>query len=65
MARPKKEDFVATQIRIPRQFHTYMSAESERMHISTNAVLNILLENGIKYWESFKNTDPKEILKEG
>ena len=62
MARPKKEDFIPTQIRIPKKVHSYMNDESERMQISTNAVLNILLENGIKLWEATKNADPVEMI---
>ena len=61
MARPKLEGYVATQTRIPKEMHEYMEQESKRMHMSTNAVLVMLLENGKTLWEATK-TNPTKFL---
>ena len=43
---------VSTQVRLPDDIHTYIQRESDRLGISQNAFLVILLDRGRKVWEA-------------
>lgn len=47
-----RKDIVASQVRISFDMYEYIRKEAERMGVSQNAFLNILLEQGKRLWEA-------------
>lgn len=50
-----KNESISTQIRLPIGIHEYIKQESDRIGISQNAFLVVLLEQGRKLWDSEVN----------
>lgn len=46
------ESVISTQMRLPAGIHKYIKQEAERIGVSQNAFLVILLEHGRKLWEA-------------
>lgn len=59
MSEDKKLKYISTQTRIPLEIYEYIKRESERMGISQNAFLVVLLEQGKKLWEAKVNIQPE------
>lgn len=56
----KKKNSISSQIRLSEDMHNYIRKEAERMSISQNAFLVILLENGKKLWEANISCFPRQ-----
>lgn len=56
----KKKNSISSQIRLSEDMHNYIRKEAERMSISQNAFLVILLENGKKLWEADISCFPRQ-----
>lgn len=55
----KSTNMVSTQVRLPSEMHEYIQREADRLGISQNAFLVVLLEHGKKLWEADIATYPK------
>ena len=47
-----ENNIVPTQLRLSAEMHLYIKKESDRLGISQNAFITILLEQGKKIWEA-------------
>lgn len=46
------KDIITSQIRLPADMHEYIRQEADRIGISQNAFLLVLLEQGRKVWNA-------------
>lgn len=51
---------ISSQVRIPENLHEYITKKADKLGISKNAFLVILLDRGKKYWEAEINLLPQE-----
>lgn len=51
----KSNDIITTQIRLPECIHEYIKQEAAKLGIAQNAMLIILLEQGIKFRDAQLN----------
>lgn len=47
-----KIETISTQIRLPATIHNYIEQEAQKVGISRNSFLVVLLEQGKKLWEA-------------
>lgn len=62
MARPRLEGYIQKQVRIPKEINEYIISEADRLELTQNAVLVMLLKNGKELNEAIKN-HPQEVVK--